>query len=335
MIARLPLFGLTAAVTIAVYGTAGCGLEQTDLRVQVLDAESGNPVVGAQVEVDTLQQRSNVAGMARFNVRTGGAHNLSISHPGFESLDTSVVLYNPGIFVKTISLQPMSHVPVSPDPSPSPGTSPQPGPSTSPAPGKTIAIFGKVTDPAGTRIPKALIYIESEMGVPFGSADTSAQGEYKIAKLPKNQPLRITAIADGYRSRSRVITPNADWRLDFTGVYALNKSAPDSNPEAGMVRVTGQVEDTMGRALDNVILKAEAYNTRHPFKETTIAKKGSYAIVVPAGMPLRFVASKYGHRSVTFVETIAPRTGEVIKLHFTGQRALDPTPIFEGKSEDE
>lgn len=330
MLSRLPLIGLTAVVAIAAYGTLGCGLEQTDLRVQVLDAASGNPVVGAQVEVDYLQERTNVGGMARFLVRPG-AHDLSIAHRAYEPLDTSVVLYNPGMAVKTVSLQPLPPTP--PTTEPSPGASPQPGPSATPAPGKTITVFGRVTDPAGTRIPKASVYIESEWGIPFGTADTSAVGEYKIAKLPRNQALRITAIADGYRARTRVITPSADWRLDFTGVYALAKTPPVTQPDAGMARVTGKVEDTQGRALDGVIVKAEAYNTRHPFKETAIARKGHYEIVVPTGLPLRFIASKYGHRSVTFVETIAPRNGEPIKLHFQGQRALDPTPIFEGKSE--
>jgi hypothetical protein len=327
MLSRYSLLGTTAA--IALYATLGCGLEQTDFRVQVTDATTGNPLVGASVEVDYLQAPTNAGGQARFNVRPG-AHDLTVSCRGYEQVQTAVVLYNAGMAVKSIAMMPLSE-PVNPPspPAPSPGASPQPGASPSPTPAKGLQIFGKLTDGTGVRIPKASVYVESEWGIPFGTADSNAVGEYRIGKLPKGQALRVTAIADGYKSRSRVVTPTADWRLDFTGIYALTpNTAQTPSVGAGTTLVTGRVEDVQGRGLSGVIIKADSSDVRYPFKETTIARNGAFEIAVPTDLPLRFIASKYGYRSVTFTETIASaHAGERIRLDFKGQRALDRAPM--------
>lgn len=333
-----PLY-LAPLLAIAV---AGCGTfaQKTDLIVRVVDARTGQAIGGATVEADYQKSRTSSGGQTRFTLAPD-TYEVAIAHPAFLSTTTTVILV-PGVTAsKTVGLYPR---PISVEPLPGPSGDPNPGGSPAPNPGasvqpspatgeKPVAIFGRVTDEAGNRVPNALVFVESGWGIPLGNARTTAVGEYRVDKLPRFQQQRITVIADGYKSVTRTAAPSSDWRMDFTGVFAMRRDLPISVDPGGppIVRVIGRVEDTMGRTIDGAIVKAESDNVRYPFSEIAIVRGGRFELKVPAEMNIRFTATKVAHRPVTFVERVErPAFGGEVHLSFTGPRALDPTVILEG-----
>ena len=328
--------GPVAAIVMAGVAATGCGAfsQQGELIVRVVDARSGAAITNAVVDADYQQHRTDGSGRARFQL-AATTYDVSVDHPAYLPLTTTVVLAPGAIAAKTIGLYPRPGGP-QPDPaSPQPGSSAQPSAAPSAGPEiKTATIFGRVTDDRSTRLPNATVFIESGWGIPLGQARTNAVGEYRVEKLPRGQQARVTVILDGYKSVTREATPAGDWRMDFVGVYALRKDVPPVQDPSGhpFAKVTGRVEDTMGRPIDGAIIKAEADGVRFNFSQMAIARGGRYELKCPTQIPIRFTASKVNHRPVSFVEAIDPAVyGQEARMDFTSGRALDPTPILEGK----
>ncbi len=330
-----------AAIVVMAGAATGCGTfsQQAELLVRVVDARSGQAIVGATVAADYLSKRTGAGGQVRLLLKPD-MYDLTVEHPAFLSMTTTVVIVSGVGAAKTIGLYPrpggVEPLPgPGPDPIPSNGPGPSPGPSGAPstAPEKGAAIFGRVTDESGARIPNAMVFAESGWGIPLGNARTNAHGEYRVEKLSRGQQARVTVIADGYKSVTRAATPAGEWRMDFTGAYALRRDVPPPPDPAGppTVRVEGRVEDSMGRPLDGAIIKAESENVRYPFSQMAVARGGRFELKCPAEVPIRFTASKVAHRPVTFTERLErPGFGGDVRVEFTGIRALDPTPVFEG-----
>lgn len=317
---------------------AGCGTfgQKTDLIVRVVDARTGQAIAGATVDADYQKARTNGAGQTRFQL-TPNSYEVTIAHPAFLSTTTTVMLVAGVTASKTVGLYPRPNgVEPLPGPSGDPNGTPTPQPGTSAAPSaqpgeKPVAIFGRVTDETGNRVPNAMVFVESNWGIPLGNARTSAVGEYRVEKLARFQPTRVTVIADGYKSVTRTAAPTSDWRMDFTGAFGLRKDVPVVDPGGPpMVKLVGRVEDTMGRPIDGAIVKAEASGVRYPFNEMAIVRGGRFTMTCPAEIDIRFTATKVAHRPVTFIERLERNSGYDTRLDFTGPRALDPAPILEG-----
>lgn len=331
-----------AAVVVMAGAATGCGTfaQQAELVVRVVDARSGQGIVGATVQADYQTRRTGAGGQARFLLKPD-MYDLTVEHPAFLAMTTTVVIASGVGAAKTIGLYPRPNgvEPLpgpGPDPTPSTGPNPSPAPSGAPstAPEKGAAIFGRVTDETGTRIPNAMIFAESAWGIPLGNARTNAHGEYRVDKLSRGQQARVTVIADGYKAVTRSATPTGEWRMDFTGAFALRRDVPPPPDPGGppTVRVDGRVEDTMGRPVDGAIIKAESENVRYPFSQMAVARGGRFELKCPAEVPLRFTATKVAHRPVTFTERLErPMVGSDVRVAFTGMRALDPIPVLEGR----
>jgi hypothetical protein len=320
-----------AAVALAL--AAGCGVKQTDMLIRVLDARTQAPVVGATVTVDDRDQATNAAGVTHF-LLPANSYDVSVAHASYLPLTKMVAIYPGPAAAFTIYLYPRPDGPV--DPTPGPGESPAPGASVPPGPKPTndpgVAVFGRVVDERGTRIPGAMVMFQTGW-ITVGSASTNAQGEYRVEHLPRGQQLSVVAAADGYDAVSRSVTPTAEWRLDFASAFAL-KHHVEPAPQPGAptrVAITGKIEDTMGRPLDGVVVKVESFNVRYPFSQAAISKAGRYRMVVPTDLPLRFTANKTNFHTMTFTDTVpASSFGGAAEEDFTGPRALDAAPILEG-----
>ena len=327
--------GCLIAAVVTASGLAGCGLEQTELAVRVLDATSGAPIDGASVEVDGFRrERTNRLGVARFMLRSG-AYTVDVSAPRYEKITNTVSVFTGMASSAEVRLErqaaptPGSSTQPSPTPTPAPGasTAPTPKPSASAPAAETVTLYGKVTDPTGARVKGATIYVESNWGIPFGEpATTNGQGEYKLqAKVPRGTGVRVSAMAEGFVAKSRQVTPKGEWRLDFAGAFALSPDVTEPDLPAE-VRVSGQLEDTTGKALRFAVVKVESEDMRYPFSRKVPAFLGRFELKVPTRLPLRFTASAEGHRTVTFVETVKSSSP---RFDFTGYRALDPKPALE------
>lgn len=339
-----PYTFLRAPLAIALMATAsaGCGAlqDRSDLQIRVIDARNNQPVNGAVVEVEYLTQRTGPSGTTRFQLRSR-SYEVGIEHPAYLPLTTTVVLYG-GLVSKTVALYPRPDGPPGPGPmptpTPNPGGSgqptPPPGPTPSPGADNTVAVFGRVADAQGNRLAGTSIMVESSWGIPIGTQTTGANGEYRIAKVPRGAQVRVIAFKEGFTAVSRPITPGGDWRLDFTGAFALRPAIAPLPTPGGPVPVTakGDVEDTMGRPIDGAFVRVESADARYPFSASAITRHGRYSVRVIAGLPLRFTASKVDHRTVTFTQKLEmPSFGDTVAVDFTGVRALDPTPILEGR----
>jgi hypothetical protein len=188
-------------------------------------------------------------------------------------------------------------------------------------------VFGRVTDETGSRVPGVSLLFESNWGIPLGEARTNGTGEFRVSQLPKGQALKVTAIAPGFKSVTRNVSPTSDWRLDFTGAWALRKDVPPTPSPGGppIVRVDGIVQDTSGRALEGAFVRVESDNVRYPLQQVVAATKGSFEFKLPAQIPIRFTATKPGYRPVTFVERLELINGAgPVRVDFTEGRALAP-----------
>lgn len=329
--------GCLIAAVVSVGSLSGCGLEQSELTVRVLDKRNGAPVAGAAVEVNGFRrERTNLLGVARMTLRPG-AYDMAVSAQRFETVDATVLISSGMASNITVSLDAAV--------APSPGASPSPLPSASPAPGASpppsakpspsapaseqITLFGRVTDPAGARVKGATIYVGSDRGVPFGlPATTNTVGEYRLqATVPKGTSLRVAGMAEGYQTKVRQVTARGEWRLDFAGGFAL-KPIVVSPELPRQVRVVGRLEDTMGRTLKWAVVKVESEGSRYGFKADTVGFDGAYELTLPTNVPLRFTASAPNHSTVTFTETVKSSSSQ---FDFTGYRALDPKAILEGE----
>ncbi|MDB5101071.1 MAG: hypothetical protein JWM80_5492 [Cyanobacteria bacterium RYN_339] len=328
---RIPTKGGLAAVAIVL--AAGCGVQQTDMLIRVLDARTQAPVVGATVTANDRDQATNMAGVTHFLVRPN-SYDVTVAHQNYLPLTKMVSIYPGPAAAFTIYLYPRPDGPV--PPSPGPGVSPAPGASVPPGPKPTndpgVAVFGRVVDDKGTRIPGAMVMFQTGWIV-VGSASTNAQGEYRVEHLPRGQQLNVTAAADGYDAMNRSCNANADWRLDFASAFALKhhvEPAPAPDRPAN-IAISGKIEDTMGRPLDGVVVRVESSNVRFPFNQTAIGRNGRYRMVVPTDLPLRFTASKANFHTMSFTDTVpAASFGGGAQEDFAGPRALDAAPILEG-----
>ena len=323
-------------IAAAVLGPAltGCGLEQTDLRVKVVDATTGAPVVGAVVEINGMPRGRTVPpmGLATIKLRPG-AYDYEVKHRAFAPQGGTVTLFSGMGASAEVALgrraaeSPSPSPSASPGPSPSPGASPTPAPKPTQTPDLSATLFGRVTDPTGARVPRAFIVVESAWGIPHGYGETNAQGEYKftLAHLPREKAVKVVAMAEGYTSRTRYVEPKGEFRINFTGAFALKPAVLEPALPA-LVKVAGQLKDTTGRDLAFATVKVLSVDERFSFKAETLGKQGRFQLTVPTGMALRFTASSLNHRSVTFTQTINAGSAQV---DFSGYRALDPTPIME------
>lgn len=326
-----------AAIVLMAGAATGCGTfgQQAELFVRVVDARNGQAIVGATVQADYQTKRTGGGGQARFQLKPE-MYDLTVEHPAYLSMTTTVVIVSGVGAAKTVGLYPrpqgVEPLPaLSPDPVASGGPNPSPAPSA--VAEKGAAIFGRVTDASGARVPNAMVFAESGWGIPLGNARTNAVGEYRLDKLSRGQQARVTVIAEGFKSVTRTATPNGEWRMDFTGAYALRPDVPPPADPAGppTVRVEGLVQDTMGRPIDGAIVKVESDDVRLPFNQMAVARGGRFDLKCPAEITLRFTATKVAHRPVTFTERLErPAFGSDVRVDFTGHRALDPAPILEG-----
>jgi hypothetical protein len=323
----LPLLPLLLAGGIeASCGTLGRGAE---LIVRVIDARSGQAVVGATVEVDWHVLRTAGTGTARVGLPPG-AYELTVTHGAFEPSVSSIMLAPGATLARTVGLRPRPEG-GSPTPAPtgSPAASPAPSPGASPSAAPGAAVFGKVTDGRGGRLAGVLVLVESTWGLPLAEARTTGVGEFRFPDLPRRQPVKFTAIAEGHRAVTRVVRPDGEWRLDFTGVHALTPDRPPVSEPGGppVVKVDALVTDAGGVAVDGAIVRAESEAVRFPFTTTRVARQGHTEFLCPSGIPVRFTATKVGHRPVTFVERLEPVPGGgPFRLDFKGGRALAATP---------
>lgn len=331
--------GCLIAAVVSAGSLSGCGLEQSELSVRVLDKRNGAPIPGAAVEVNGYRrERTNILGVARMMLRPG-AYDVAVSAPRFVTVDATVTVFAGMASNATVGLD-AAPAPT-PGPSPSPGASPSPAPgaSTPPSPKPSpsapaieqVTLYGKVVDPTGARVKGATVYVESDWGVLFGQpATTNTVGEYRLqAKVTKGTSLRVAGMADGYETQVRRVAARGEWRLDFAGGFALKPIV--SNPELPtQVRVVGRLEDTQGRALKWAVVRAEAEGTRYAFKTGTVGFDGQFELTVPTNLPLRFTASAPNHRTVTFVETVKSASPQ---FDFTGYRALEPKVIKDLEAE--
>lgn len=322
------LLGLVAVAAM------GCGLDQGDLSVRVLDARTQVAIASARVTVDGYRElTTNGAGFAR-TALPAGMHAVVIEHDAYTPVEEMIRLQPREQASRTVRLLPKAEPSPGPSPSPGPAPSGEPTPAPSGVPSAVpsaearVELFGRVTDDAGTRLAGAIVFVESPLGLPHGSASTNAQGEYHVRDLPGGQALRVTALADGRRSISRTVKPSGVWRLDFTGAYGLKPPAP---PPSEHVRVVGRVENAAGQALDQAIVRVETYRSRAPWQGTAIAKDGAYELSVPSGAQLRFTATQAGHRPISFLETVR---GAQARVDFTGARSLVPASSVEIRGEE-
>lgn len=319
--------GLALVSATMLSAMLGCGLDQADLRLRVLDGRTNVAVAGAHVLVDGHRDaRTNGAGFASLPL-TPGIHRLAVSHRDYATLEDEVRLQPRETAVRVVRLAPRPAETPLPSPAPNPSASPVPGASPTPTPHPTPSaearaeLFGRVTDDAGNRLTNVLIFVESPFGLPLGSATTNAHGEYRVGDLPSGRDVRATAILENRRSVSRTVKPVGAWRLDFTGAYGLK---PPATPEPGspaQARVAGLVKDTRGRTLDGAVVRVEASNVRYPFNGTAVTRNGRYELSVPTGLRLRFSAQKEHHRPMSFHLKVEDAQAQV---DFTGPRALEP-----------
>lgn len=323
--------GITGVLLLGA--ASGCGTWgfQAELLVRVVDERTGQAVPGARVQADYLIRRTSPSGQVRFMLRPA-TYDVVVEHPAFSPMEVSVVLAPNAVAAKTVALQPRPRPVVPPSASPSPGggaapASPQPSGVAS-APLEVGAVVrGRVTDDAGNRVSGAHLLLESTWGIPLGEARTNGVGEFKVSQLPKGQSLKVTALASGFKSVTRNVSPVGDWRLDFTGVWSLRPDTPPTPAPGGppIVRVDGIVQDTAGRVVDGAFVRVESDNVRYPLHQTVLAAKGSFEFKLPAEIPLRFTATKPGYRPVTFVERLELITGGgPLRVDFTTGRALAP-----------
>src|SRR5687767_12824620 len=82
-----------AAVVVIAGAATGCGAlsQQADLLVRVVDARSGQAIVGATVEADYQKKRTGGGGQARFSLKPD-MYDLTVEHPAFLSMTTTVVI---------------------------------------------------------------------------------------------------------------------------------------------------------------------------------------------------------------------------------------------------
>ena len=322
---------LLASVSFLTLFGLGCGTSnggRADLDLQVLDARSNQGVAEALVIVPgQIPRRTGATGHVRLNLKAD-TYTRGIQHKDYQAASLNVSLV-PGVAIaKTINLNPRPERSTSPAPSPDPQTSPTPRASTSP----TAMLRGRVSDETGSRLANVTLYVETPMGLAVAMANSNKVGEYRIEGLPLQTPLKVSAILEGYQTVSRALNLKGNWQMDFSGVYALRKNN-GATPGVGapmLVKVSGRVEDTMGRALPRAIVRIESEGPQDSFKEAVLSKQGGFETRVPVDMPLRFTASKPNHRTISFVETIRrPEAGENPRLDFTGIRALDHLPILE------
>ncbi|MEB3195902.1 MAG: carboxypeptidase-like regulatory domain-containing protein [Candidatus Sericytochromatia bacterium] len=315
--------GVTVGLAVLA---AGCGTWgfQAELLVRVVDARTGQAVSGALVEADLQERRTGPSGQARFTLKPA-AYDVAVTHPAYQALVTDVMLAPNAVLARTVGLEPRSPG-ASPAP-PSPGASPLPSGPPPATPGSDVSVSGRVTDPSGNRLPNADLLVESAWGIPLGQARTNAQGEFRVAQLPRGETIKLTVIATGFRSVTRTARLEGDWRLDFTGMYALRPDQPAPAQPGGpaTVQIDGAVEDAAGVAVDGAFVRAESDNVRYPFTAIALTRYGHFEFKAPADIPIRFTATKPGYRPVTFLErlTWVPGAGP-LRLDFTGGRALVP-----------
>lgn len=317
------------AVVVLLGAASGCGTWgfQAELLVRVVDERTGQAVPGAKVQADYLMRRTGPSGQARFVLRPA-AYDVVVEHPAFAPMEVSVVLAPNAVAAKTVGLQPRAKPPApSPTPTASAPVSPQPSAGASAPIEVGATVFGRVTDEAGNRLPGAQVLLESNWGIPLGEARTNGTGEFKVSQLPKGQSLKLTAMANGFKSVTRNASPAGDWRLDFTGAWALRPDTPPTPAPGGppIVRVDGVVQDTAGRVVEGAFVRVESDNVRYPLHQMVSAAKGSFEFKLPAQIPIRFTATKPGYRPVTFVERLELITGAgPLRVDFTEGRALAP-----------
>lgn len=329
-----PMFRGLVIATVATAALSACGrsISSADLEVRVYDERTGAPIEGAEVEVGYRQAATNAFGVARLQLPTD-SYPVKVRHARYVSRSSMVLLYSGALAVKTMHLPPRREAP-RPEPSPSPSAAPgaSPAPALSPLPRPTpigevkATVFGHVKDQTGKRIAKATVFVESTWGVPFGMAETDANGDYEVTGLPRRSEVRITAIADGFKPRVRSIRPIGKTQVDFVGAYGLKADA--GGVSAATVQVTGTVEDTRGRALDGVVIKAESHDAQTPYLAVAIARQGAFELEVPVGQSVRFTAGKEGYRSVTFVRELGAGDRRV---DFTGLKGLGAVSAFEAE----
>jgi hypothetical protein len=269
---------------------------------------------------------------------SANSYDVTVAHANYLPLTKMVTLYPGPAAAFTILVYPRPDGPVDPTPAPGPGETPAPGASTPPGPKPTndpgVAVFGRVVDEKGNRIPGAMVMFQTGW-ITVGSASTNAQGEYRVEHLPRGQQLTAVAAADGYDAVNRTLAPQAEWRLDFASAFALKKHVEPAPAPGAPTRlvITGKLEDTMGRPLDGVFVRVESANVRYPFNQTVLGRNGKYKLVVPTDLPLRFTASKPNFHTMSFTDTVpASSFGGAAQEDFTGPRALDPAPILEGNA---
>lgn len=305
----------------------GCGAQQADLTLKVVDGRNGQGLAGATVSVNQVDQATNAQGLAHYALRAD-SYDVNVSAGGYLPLSTTIVLAGGAPVARTLSLYPR------PDASPGAG-SPAPGSSLPPIPAPSadpgVAVFGRVTDASGNRVASAMVMVAgAQYGLPIASAVTNAQGEYRLAHVPRGKALQIVAAADGDDGSKRGFTPTSDWRIDFTGQFAL-KPHQDATDHAQVATIQGTLQDTYGATLDGVLVHVESSNVRYPFDRFVIGRKGRYQLAVPTNLPLRFTAAKPGYRPTTFTDSVPANVGmgDAPSENFTGPRALDLAPVQE------
>ncbi|HEY9723387.1 MAG TPA: carboxypeptidase regulatory-like domain-containing protein [Oscillatoriaceae cyanobacterium] len=323
---------LPAFTIAAVFATFGCGYQQAQLLVRVVDADTGNPLPGANVMADGVIEHTNGNGVAPFTLHDGSCL-VTVARSGYVPATASILLDSSQMVTQTIALHTGGPLPTptpAPSASPVPGVSPSPTPQPSARPSQapvTVTVGGRVTNPTGTRLKGAYVFVTTTDGRPLGSAVTDNLGQYSLGGLPAGEPLDVTAIATGDGPKSRVITPTGNWHLDFTGFYGLSPDQPPVIDGNTLATVNGEVDDNSGAPLDGVLIQAQAYGTNFAYQDATVAHDGHFSMRVPTNIPLRFSAQKPQFRTMSFIETIPDGGyGEQMQVDFTQDRALIKTP---------
>jgi hypothetical protein len=324
-------------VTALMAVVVGCGVDQTDLALKIVDARSGQAIAGANVSVNDRQAQTTSQGIVHFTLRPQ-TYDVTVDEPSHLPLTTTLVVFAGAPSARTIGLYPKPTDPNAPTPAPTgapdpvvSGAPPVPLPPR-PSADAGVAVFGRVMDESGGRVPNAVVMTEIGFGTALGTATTNAQGEYRIEHAPRGQQLRVTVAADGFNAVTRTIVPKTDWRVDFSGQFALRSSVTPAPAPNSPVRIMlqGKLQDTYGHSLDGVFVHVEAYNVRYPFDKIVVGHNGRYELLVPTELPLRFTASKPGYRSTTFVQSVPASTfGDAAQVDFSGPRALDLAPVSE------